>query len=552
MHKHLLDIVGGLDEGTVGQILELAGDRDPLMVALICEASLSFDGLAALQTRFDRGRATALLPYTPLITIKSSLRDDQKLHNQWTHILAANLSEHQPLPPPESTGLPLLYSGEQLMAARQEGTHIKEIRHRIEERTDIRRTDTSDATDKGKVRGEDGSEVRDIFAESVRRAAVSAGETARWALENLREIDVFAGDETPHTSSLSPHGYLRKWRLAVSVRNGRHDYSVTGIQTSYGKGLTPEAARASYAMEMVERVSSFAGFGPEGVLGTAREYPLVHATFSQLAQSGRTALDPNRLRLEAPYGDEPLYWLEAAERSDSGLGPKLIPAQSVFLFCNLDEISLFSGLGSTGLASGNTMEQAKLSALLEVIERDCEATTLYEPSRCFRVEAEDPLIRSLLSDYAANGVRIQFQDLTSAMGAPCYKCFVVDARGGIVKGTGAHLDARRALVSAMTEVPYTFPGSPPCGVGPDGLRTVRFEDLPSYTTGDPSRDLEILETLLIANGYRPLYVDLTRKDLKIPVVKAIIPGMELMADFDRFSRVSPVLYANYLKSVGRP
>jgi ribosomal protein S12 methylthiotransferase accessory factor YcaO len=198
------------------------------------------------------------------------------------------------------------------------------------------------------------------------------------------------------------------------------------------------------------------------------------------------------------------------------------------------------------------MEQAKLSALLEVIERHCEATTLYEPCRCFRLETEDPLVGSLLSDYGANGVRIQFQDLTPAMGAPCYKCFVVDARGGIVKGTGAHLDAGKALVSAMTEVPYTYPGSPPSGVGPDGLPTVRFEDLPSYTTGGPSRDLEVLETLLMANGHRPLYVDLTRKNLGIPVVKAIIPGMELMADFDRFSRVSPGLFANYLRSFPRP
>ncbi len=48
----------------------------------------------------------------------------------------------------------------------------------------------------------------------------------------------------------------------------------------------------------------------------------------------------------------------------------LIPAQFVFLFCNLDEQNLFSALGSTGLASGNTMAEAKVSALTEVIERD--------------------------------------------------------------------------------------------------------------------------------------------------------------------------------------
>jgi ribosomal protein S12 methylthiotransferase accessory factor YcaO len=41
-------------------------------------------------------------------------------------------------------------------------------------------------------------------------------------------------------------------------------------------------------------------------------------------------------------------------------------------------------------------------------------------------------------------------------------------------------------------------------------------------------------------------VDLTRKDLEFPVVRAIVPGMEFMTDFDRFSRVSPRLFCNYL------
>jgi ribosomal protein S12 methylthiotransferase accessory factor YcaO len=57
----------------------------------------------------------------------------------------------------------------------------------------------------------------------------------------------------------------------------------------------------------------------------------------------------------------------------------------------------------------------------------------------------------------------------------------------------------------------------------------------------------ILEKTLTANGYRPAYVDLTRRDLNIPVVRAVIPGLELISDFDQYSRVSPRLYRNYLK-----
>lgn len=56
----------------------------------------------------------------------------------------------------------------------------------------------------------------------------------------------------------------------------------------------------------------------------------------------------------------------------------------------------------------------------------------------------------------------------------------------------------------------------------------------------------VLEGTLLANGYRPTYVDLTRKDLAIPATRAIVPGLEIVSDFDQYSRVSPRLFRNYL------
>jgi ribosomal protein S12 methylthiotransferase accessory factor YcaO len=191
-----------------------------------------------------------------------------------------------------------------------------------------------------------------------------------------------------------------------------------------------------------------------------------------------------------------------------------------------------------------------LSALLEVVERDCEATMPFHVSRCFRVPPDDSEIGGLLADYEARGIQVQFLDLTHELGIPCTKCMVMGPRGGVVKGTGAHLDGRRAMLSALTETPYPYPAGPPSGPALEGLATRRLEDLPSYGCGDPSKDLTLLEHLLEANGYRPIYVDLTREDVGIPVFKAIVPGMEFSADFDSTSRVSPRLFANYLRLVG--
>ncbi|MFW5854505.1 MAG: YcaO-like family protein, partial [Thermodesulfobacteriota bacterium] len=391
--------------------------------------------------------------------------------------------------------------------------------------------------------------LKNVLSESdkAKPALPSPAETADIALDRLAGIGVIAGEEMRHTASLSPIALLREWRVDIRVEAGLHRYRLTGKQTSYGRGLELEQARAAYAMEMVERCSAFASIGPEGVIGYQVPYPLIHGRFSEFKDRNIPALNPNHLALQAPYEDEPLYWLEGATPGRVGSEPILVPVQCVFLFSNLDEIALFSGLGSTGLASGNTMAQAKVNALLEIIERHCEGVTPFAPDRCFDLETTDPRLATLLLNYLENGIRVQFQDLTSPLGIPCCKCFVMDAAGDIIRGTGAHLNAGRALISAMTETPYPFPGGPPSSSGLTGLLRVPFEKLPDFTTGSPETDLALLEQLLVANGYRPLYVDLTRRDLSLPVVRALIPGMEITADFDRFSRVHPRLFANYIR-----
>jgi ribosomal protein S12 methylthiotransferase accessory factor YcaO len=58
--------------------------------------------------------------------------------------------------------------------------------------------------------------------------------------------------------------------------------------------------------------------------------------------------------------------------------------------------------------------------------------------------------------------------------------------------------------------------------------------------------------MLTANHLHPIYINLTRQDVGIPVVRALVPGLELVADFDRFSRVSPRLYQHYRQAFDRP
>jgi ribosomal protein S12 methylthiotransferase accessory factor YcaO len=218
----------------------------------------------------------------------------------------------------------------------------------------------------------------------------------------------------------------------------------------------------------------------------------------------------------------------------------------VFLFCNLDEVSLYTAPGSTGLASGNIPEEAKVAALTEIIERDAEATMPYSWQRCFTLTTEDPALKMLLDDYAARGVHLQFQDITTDFGVPCYKAFVTGRDGTVTRATGAGLDGRRAIVSCLTETPYPYPDSPPSAPAPSHIPVRRLEELPDMSMGNVHDNLALLEAMFTANGRTPVYVDITRDDLGFPVVRALVPGMELTADFTPFTRINPRLYRRYL------
>jgi thiazole/oxazole-forming peptide maturase SagD family component len=299
-------------------------------------------------------------------------------------------------------------------------------------------------------------------------------------------------------------------------------------------------------MEVVERVSSFASFDSGGALHYKYGHRLVRASYKDLRGKSDEVLDPNDMNLEVSYENQPLYWISAERVDEHGTHSIRVPAQLVFLFCNLDEVSLTSGLSSTGLASGNTLEEAKLHALLEVVERDAEKVMPYSKARCFLLESQQPAVKDILKRSAEEGFEVQLLDITTELGVPCYKAFVQGPKGEILKGCAADLDGKRAAVSALTEMPYHSSWFHPTPA-PRDLNKLEDNTLPDYSSGSASQDLRLLEKLLVMNGYRPIYVNLTRKDLDIPVVKALIPGLEMFADFDRFSRFSFRQFAHYLK-----
>lgn len=518
MRRHLLKEISSWKPGELKERIKNADSHDRVLLSLFYEACLLYEKFNDLTGCFIENKPKELSAHTPLLYIKSRLTKDRDIHAKWISMFGKNINEHFTLESPFSVNLPHPYSKQEMENLPGNITTLEKVHKEL---------------------------VKQGPPQSAPRP--SPGETSAIALEKLEKLGILCEQEKRHVASLSPIALIRKWKVDISVQNRRNNYRFSGIQNSYGRGLELESVQAALNMEMIERCSSFAGFDSHGVKGYEKEYPLVYGRYSELRDKEIMPVDPNTLALEADYNDEPLHWIEGVMLTADGHVPVLVPAQCIFLFCNLDEINLFTGLGSTGLASGNTMEEARVSAIHEIIERDCEAVTPYNPSQCFNLESKDPELEPLLNTYAQKGIRIQFQDITPAMGVPCCKCFVINKKGEIIKGTGANLNAKQALLSALTETPYPFPYGEPSDYGLYMLTRVPYENLPDYSLGNGAGNLALLEKLLISNNYNPVYIDLTRKDIGIPVVRALIPGMEITGDFDMFSRVHPRLFANYLE-----
>jgi hypothetical protein len=456
MRKHCLGLLRQLPAVEFRQMVHNRPASDALLGGLLFEACLLFGEFKDQLTRFEPGQIESFLPLTSLIYLKSHLLPDQSIHGRWAEIFHANIFGHHPLPPPQAAGLqfPFPPSVEPLA---QDERNIKDI---------IKSFQKSQAEDE--------------------QTRPSAGQTADEALKRLTALGILAGEEMRHESSLSLYALMRKWKMTIAVRNGRMGYRLAGMQTAYGKGLTLDTARASYAMEIVERYSAYASIADDRIPGYHRDHRLVRACRTELPARGCKALDPNTLGLEAPYNNEPLYWLAGHTCQAAGTGNSPDKHCLCPLFCNLDEISLTSGLSSTGLASGNSLAEAKLHALLEVIERDAEAINPYHDCRCFAVNAKEPRMTALFKDYRGRGIQIQFQDISPAFGVPCCKCFVIALDGSIAKGTSAHLDGRRAVMSALAETPFPYPYGPPSARAISPSDPV-FRDSVNFSTGSPAR-----------------------------------------------------------------
>jgi ribosomal protein S12 methylthiotransferase accessory factor len=357
--------------------------------------------------------------------------------------------------------------------------------------------------------------------ETLRRAEAklpAAGITRIADITNLDRIGI------PVFSSIRPMAD----RGAISVYNG--------------KGATPTEAKVSAMMEGLERYSA-----------EVRDRELKIDSFTHL---GTGALDPRELIL--PAGADPdamIPWTAGWDiMNDEEI---LVPSNAVFHPLPHDYKSLFR-TNTSGLASGNVIEEAIFHGLAEVIERD--AWALVEATRntgpLIR-DVEDGQAKGLLDKFAAAEVDVYLRDITSDIGVPTCAAAADDVRLRdptlLTTGMGTHTSASVAVLRALTEVAQsrltqihgaredTTLADFRKQIGYDRTKRLNkhwfeasenksFAEIQSFESDDFLLDIKYMMKKLEEAGLnRVVVVDLTREEIGLPVVRVIVPGLEITA-----------------------
>ena len=334
-------------------------------------------------------------------------------------------------------------------------------------------------------------------------------------------------------------------RIGIPVFSCIRPTAEDGAITVYnGKGATVEESRISAIMEGIERYSA-----------EAHDREIRTALFEEL-KGREPVINPVDLILpEGAVTDRFMSWYQGYDIVNNET--VWIPAFAVFHPVPPRHRGIFR-TNTNGLASGNTLEEAVFHALSEIIERD--AWSLVESTRDTGpavVGIDDPVIMDMLKKFADAQVEVTIRDITSDIGIPTIAAVADDVLlkdpSLLTIGIGTHTSARIAVMRALTEVAQsrltqihgaredTTIADLRKKMGYERAKringywyrdngTVDYKAIPSSDTDDFLKDIQNIIAALEKKGLdRVIVVDLTREEIGIPVVRVIVPGLEVFA-----------------------
>ena len=329
--------------------------------------------------------------------------------------------------------------------------------------------------------------------------------------------------------------------------------------SSFGKGSTAEQGEASALMEAIERYSGvyqgdeiriekrFKDFAPgeailpNSVLNFSEEQ--ARRSLAEMPAPDDEPVSPYLFDTETAMDWSPVWSLR-----DKCF--RYLPT-SILYFYYAGRVIPFHA-DSNGCAAGNTREEAIVQGFLELVERDSYAIWWYNRLRRPAVDLDkfnDSYVRDLQVQLAETGKRLWVLDITSDLGIPTFVAIAHWEKDGaefIEFGSGAHFDARIAMLRTLTEL-NQFLSMEIMAEGAriqgslDGVTPLRLADHPFLLPGegevieaefdskfshlDTDKQVGICVDVAARHGLDFLVLDQTRPDIETPVMRVIVPGL---------------------------
>ncbi len=358
-------------------------------------------------------------------------------------------------------------------------------------------------------------------------------QTISWVRERLSRLDMDVLAKTVRIDT---------GRLDIPVfisLCGEDATRLTGTKKQMGKGATAQQSEASALMELMERFSffSFIEQFPFPVM-KYKELDDFAVSVEDLKKSIYDTRTPTELCLKF-LEDLPLRWVKAWNIT---LGrEQWVPIDWFYM---INEYN--------GPASGNTLEEAILQGLCEVVERHVGSIVSNDMTVTPEIDMDsihDPAAIELVNKFRANGIELFVRDISLDTGVPTVAVLAYDPstfpeRSEIVFTAGTTSNPEKSLCRALTEVAQL--------AGDFQSRTSYRPTLPKYASLEEAAYLmksngkrSILEmsnhddnnirveiercvAALSKKGLQVLAINVTHPRLQVPAVYTIIPGAHFL------------------------
>jgi oxazoline/thiazoline synthase len=324
------------------------------------------------------------------------------------------------------------------------------------------------------------------------------------------------------------------------------------VQTCLGKGVSHIQSQASALSEAVERYCALYRPDVQSIkytLSALKSQDKRTFSFQQVVPcssqqyqrfSDHSHPDSKRKQAVIPYDDAEIHWLPCHSLSQDET--VYLPLTLCFNHTPFNDAA-YGRWNSNGCAAGNSLEEAILQGLFELLERDATAIWWYNRivRQAYDLSRLDQNYLQMLTDTInpKAGLARDFWvlDITADLGIPVMAAIGKNkGEGGLVMGFGCHLIPEMAAQRALTELcqliairnnhaaPFDFDAieDHPFLYAASEAKTVPYA---LSSSSDIKQDVLAIVSHLNQFGMETLVLNYSRATIPLCTAKVVVPGL---------------------------